>query len=171
MDDQRKRPMQSLNINLLLRKLHGYGALLTASTLVFFAVTGLLQVLGLHEARGGSPPSAVVAALGRLHKDQVLARPGGGRTSGRAASPNAHASEHSEREQGAARPDAVHARPAPKLATTLLKAFVIGAACLLVVTTLIGVWIGLQDSRRRTKHLALLGIGFAAPLILVIVLR
>ena len=65
----------------------------------------------------------------------------------------------------------VHARPAPKLATTLLKAFVIGAACLLVASTLLGVWIGLQDRRRRTTHLALLGIGLAVPLILVIALR
>ena len=171
MDDQRKRPARPLNVNLLLRKLHGYGALLTAPTLVFFAVTGLLQVLGLHEARGGSPPSAVVAALGRLHKDQVLVRPGDGRTSGRDAPSAAHAPEHSKGEKGAAMPDSDHARPGPKLATTLLKGFVIGTACLLVVNTLIGVWIGLQDRRRRTMHLALLGIGFAAPLILVIALR
>ena len=66
MDDQRKISARPLNVNLLVRKLHDYGALLTAPTLVFFAMTGLLQVLGLNEARGGSPPSAVIAALGRL---------------------------------------------------------------------------------------------------------
>lgn len=198
----RRRP---LKLNLLLRRLHGYAGLLTAPTLLFFAFTGILQVLGLHEARDGYTPPALVAAMGLLHKDQVLSKPGrhrlsdattthtvsgaGGRDPG--GDPESH-DLHPHDEGVAAQPAtsldhdrtatppaagltggkrADHARPRPKLATNLLKAFVIAAAVVLIVSTLFGAWMGLQDRRRRTTHLVLLVAGVVIPALLVIALR
>lgn len=57
-----------------LRKLHLYLGVLFAPMLAFFACTGALQVLGLHEgAKGDPPPPAWIAHAAAIHKDARFA--------------------------------------------------------------------------------------------------
>jgi hypothetical protein len=155
-------PGRPTSANLLLRQLHGYAGLFTAPALLFFASTGVLQVLGLHQAHAGYTPPAAVAAIGMLHKDQVLSRPKRHRPADAGG-----AKDHAR--SGAAHADGPP--PPPKLATTFLKAFTILAAGFLIVSTLFGVWMGLQDRRRRVIHAALLLAGFIIPGLLILGLR
>ena len=53
-----------------IRKLHLYLGVLFAPLLGFFAFTGALQVLGLHEAgKGDPPPPSWIAHAAAIHKD------------------------------------------------------------------------------------------------------
>ena len=57
-----------------IRTLHLYLGALFAPLLVFFAITGMLQVLGLHEGERGQPaPHPWIARAAAVHKDAKLA--------------------------------------------------------------------------------------------------
>jgi uncharacterized iron-regulated membrane protein len=57
-----------------LRTWHTYLGLLIAPSVLFFSLTGALQLFGLHEAHGAYHPAVIIEKLGMLHKDQVFAR-------------------------------------------------------------------------------------------------
>lgn len=60
----------------LFRKVHLYLGLFISPALLFFAITGAVQTLSLHEAAGSSyRPPAILAELGQLHKKQTMALP------------------------------------------------------------------------------------------------
>lgn len=75
----------------LFRKIHLYFGLFISPALLFFALTGAVQTLSLHEAAGSSyKPPAWLAELGQLHKKQTTVMPvrkapegGGGHEGGR----------------------------------------------------------------------------------------
>ena len=52
-----------------IRKLHLWIGLLFAPSIIFFALSGALQILGLHEGRDASP---LIAKLAQIHKDQSV---------------------------------------------------------------------------------------------------
>src|ERR1700733_14786532 len=54
------------------RQWHTYIGAFIAPSVLFFAFTGSLQLFSLHEAHGAYTPPAIVEALSRVHKDQVL---------------------------------------------------------------------------------------------------
>ncbi len=54
------------------RKLHLWIGLLFAPTILFFALSGALQVLGLHESEGGQPAPAWISKLAEIHKEQSI---------------------------------------------------------------------------------------------------
>src|ERR1700722_16711603 len=54
------------------RQWHPYVGAFVAPSVLFFAFTGSLQLFSLHEAHGAYTPPAIVEALSRVHKDQVL---------------------------------------------------------------------------------------------------
>ncbi len=57
----------------LMRKLHLYFGLFIAPALLFFAFTGAVQTLSLHESAGSTyTPPVWLARLGQLHKDQNI---------------------------------------------------------------------------------------------------
>ncbi len=57
----------------LVRQLHTYFGLFIAPALLFFAFTGAVQTLSLHESAGSSyQPPAWLARMGQLHKDQNI---------------------------------------------------------------------------------------------------
>ena len=60
-----------------MRRLHLYTGVLFAPAILFFALTGVVQVFNLHMARPGAAyqPPALVSRLAALHKDQTLALP------------------------------------------------------------------------------------------------
>ncbi len=143
---------------LLLRQWHGYLGAFIAPSVIFFALTGSLQLFNLHEAHDGYHPAQIVEKLGRLHKDQAFEldhdRP----------SPPA-AAEHPS-PPGPPPPDA---DGQPAVSTYLLKWFFLVVALGLVVSTVFGIWIALTRPRGRTATLALLAAGCALPLLLLVV--
>src|ERR1700722_11058164 len=55
-----------------IRQWHSYIGLFIAPSVLFFAMTGSLQIFRLHEAPGDYRPPALIERLASVHKDQVL---------------------------------------------------------------------------------------------------
>lgn len=53
-----------------IRQWHSYIGLFIAPSVLFFALTGALQVFSLHEADGDFTPLPIVEKLASVHKDQ-----------------------------------------------------------------------------------------------------
>jgi hypothetical protein len=139
----------SPKLALAIRQLHTYLAVFIAPAVLFFAVTGCLQVFSLHEARGAYQPPPFVAKLGMLHKNQVFAEP-----------------RRRPRPDGARKaPPAEHEAPrAAKLSVLALKWFFAAVSGGLVLTTLLGLWMAMKYTRRPTVSWLLLALGVAVPL-------
>jgi hypothetical protein len=143
---------------LLLRKIHRYAGVFFAPALLFFCATGVLQTFDLHRARPGAQPARLVLELAALHKNQTLetprrptvqpaARTGGDKT-GRGQAPRRDAS----------------------LGERLMKLFVTAAAVTLAATTLAGVYMSLRPARGRRLGWALLALGVAPPVGLMLLM-
>lgn len=144
-------------VRLTLRRLHGCAGALFAPAVVFFAVSGLMQVFDLHKAAPGADrqPPAFVRALAQLHKKQTL---GGGDLGPRPESrgdPAVHKGSHSDGRSAPAR---------EPLGQQLLKAYAAATSVALALMTLVGLVIGLRNRRDRMLILALLVLGVVAPL-------
>lgn len=156
-----RTPARRLNPRLL-RDLHLYLAVFFAPAIIFFAMTGVVQELGLHEAsRDGSfRPAPIVEKLAQVHIHQRFAAPP--RRSGGPSAATAAA-----RPAAAAQPRQEAARQGPSPATTLTKWFFALSAVGLTLTSLLGVWIALTQSRHRILCWALLGLGGVIPILLL----
>lgn len=143
-----------------LRQLHSYIGAFIAPSVLFFALTGALQVFSLHEAHGSYRPPELVARLSHVHKDQVFSLPaahgpqGGGH----------HDPDHAHN----LRAEAPHAAHAPAWSVTALKWLFLVVAAGLTLSTLLGLWMGFTSSRQRGVLLALLVLGVALPVVLVV---
>lgn len=141
---------------LWIRRLHLYGGVLFAPTILFFALTGAVQVFDLHKARPGAgyrPPDLVLRPAA-LHKDQTFAAP--------------HKDDGARKAKTPAG-DAESAR-APKpmgLGQTLLKAFAAAAAIGLGTTAGLGLYMAYRSPRDRWLTSALLAAGAAIPVVLL----
>ncbi|MEJ0006719.1 MAG: hypothetical protein WDM77_10260 [Steroidobacteraceae bacterium] len=60
------------NWTIRLRRWHAYMGLLIAPSVLFFALTGVLQIFNLHEAHGTYQPALLLEKLSAVHKDQVF---------------------------------------------------------------------------------------------------
>ena len=127
---------------------------------VFYALSGALQIFDLHESHGGYTAPAVLSAIGRLHKNQVLAAPP--RRRAPAGAPGAPGM--SPKGDGAAQP-----APAVALKTLLLKWLFCIEALALAFTTVLGAIIGLTHAKRKRTIVALLAAGTLVPIVLLVV--
>ena len=154
--ERRRRPGASWISPPALRALHRYCGAIFAPTLLFFALSGMLQVFDLHKPRawGGDDPPAAIRTLASLHKDQRLA------DEGRPEAPKR------EGAAGAARKSR-HDRPA-RIGETLLKLYVAAASALLAVSTVAGLVIAWRDLRRRAWLAGLVVAGALVPLALAL---
>jgi hypothetical protein len=143
------------------RTLHMFIGMLTAPTVLFFSLTGILQIYNLHEARPGYTPPAILEKMSRVHKVQVFAlrRRRGQQLNVEQAKSNAAGSPASS----AAGPQEHHNSAA---AILLLKLYFTIAAVGLVFSTLLGAWMGLRPGVRRRANLLLLGAGILIPVVL-----
>jgi hypothetical protein len=117
---------------------------------IFYALSGALQIFDLHEAHGTYVPSPLLSAMGQLHKNQVLAPP-----PSRPSHP---------------RPKAPEPQPPPTPpATFALQILFCLEAIALVLTTLIGVWIGVTHPKYARRTWILIGLGVLLPVILLII--
>src|SRR5689334_13374270 len=106
-----------------LRQLHLYLGVVFAPVIVFFAFSGALQVLGLHEPVHGTAPPAWISQLSTLHKHQRLMP----RLS------NVPLRTTTRRDQ----------QTIP-VVTQILEAYTVVAALSLLLSTLIGLYLGFQ---------------------------
>ncbi len=137
-----------------IRTWHMYLGILIAPSVIFFALTGALQIFNLHEAHGSYEPPALIEKLSSVHKDQVF-----------------KLKEHHEKppEPGAGPAAAGNTPPpeepeaGPALGTELLKWFFLAVALALTTSTLLGLWIGLTHFRGKRVGWWLLAAGIAVP--------
>jgi hypothetical protein len=117
-----------------IRRFHSWFGVFIAPSILFFALTGSLQLFSLHEAHGDYHPPAVIEKLGMLHKDQVFAaKPKRPPAAAKAPKPAAPAAE-------------AHHDEGPKTSAQALKWFFLFVAASLAVSTCLGVWMALSYS-------------------------
>jgi hypothetical protein len=135
-----------------------YIGILIAPSVLFFALTGALQIFSLHEAHGSYEPPALIEKLSRLHKDQVFEQKEQ-KEQKEDESEGAGAKEHPKAEDD----------DQPRLGTVLLKWFCLLVALGLSISTLLGLWMGLTQLRRRRTGWWLLAVGIVLPAVLIFV--
>jgi hypothetical protein len=133
----------------LIRIWHMYIGILIAPSVLFFALTGALQIFSLHEAHGSYAPPRLIEKLSRLHKDQVFAQ-------------KEH-EEHKSEGAGVQEHPKAEKEDQPRLGTVLLKWFCLLVALGLSISTLFGLWMGLTQRRRRRTGWWLLAVGIILP--------
>jgi hypothetical protein len=137
-----------------LRLWHAYLGLFIAPSVLFFALTGALQIFNLHEAHGSYRPAALFEKLSAVHKDQVFEEPHDHPPPAPAA---AGAQEHPQGDDD----DRISG------ATLALKWFFLAVAVCLAVSTLIGMWMGTTQIRRKGTAWVLITAGTLLPLCLL----
>lgn len=138
-----------------IRVWHTYLGMLIAPSVLFFALTGALQIFSLHESHGAYQPFPLVEKLGMLHKDQVFARK------------ERHEPKPASAQEGQPPPpddDDDHV----SLGTLVLKWFFLLVAAGLTSSTVLGLWIGLTHLRHKRVALGLLAVGIVLPVALVV---
>jgi hypothetical protein len=124
---------------LRLRHWHAYIGLFIAPSVLFFALTGALQIFNLHEAHDSYTPPPLIQKLSAVHQDQVF----------EASDAHHHAPGDDDKVTGA---------------TLALKWYFCAVAVGLAVSTLIGIWMGLTQIRRKGLAWILLIAGTLLPL-------
>ena len=140
-----------------IRRWHSYMGLFMAPSVLLFSMTGAFQLFSLHEAHGDYQPVALLEKLSSVHKDQVFA-------------PGHH------REQPEPKPDSQKAGGGPaspatakddsnklELSTLALKAFFLLVALCLVLSTALGLWMGLTQTRQKRLAWMLVLAGALIP--------
>jgi len=151
------------------REWHLYLGTLFAPSIVFFALTGSLQLFGLHEGHPGDAyqPPAWVQKLPSIHKDQTVSE--------RHGPPPGFAGE----QKGPPEPDEVRRSPQPPEGgrrneeqgqnrfTLALKCFFLATAAGLVFSTLLGLYMAFKYNRSRALVWGMLLLGTAIPVALI----
>jgi len=168
-DSSRGRPTsQPASQMMLARQVHAYLSVFVAPTILFFAFTGALQLFGLHEAHGDYRPPALIEKLGMLHREQKFAlKPKPQRL---LPSPAATAKTEGDWVAPAAGPASDMDDDAPTPREQALKWLFFGAAVTLMISALLGLWVGLTQNRRKGLLAVILLAGMAAPVAIVMLL-
>ncbi|MES2443770.1 MAG: hypothetical protein V4574_13140 [Pseudomonadota bacterium] len=135
-----------------IRRYHHYLGLFFAPAILLFALSGALQTFRLQEEKGygGTPPGWIVW-MASVHKDSRLPR---------AKPPRAE--DHKPAAPKAA------PRPAGKAAFTLpMKVFVALLSAGLILSTLLGIVIALNNAAMRKVSILMLAAGTVVPLALL----
>jgi len=149
----------SPSVMMTVRQIHTYIGAFIAPSVLFFAFTGSLQLFSLHEAHGAYTPPAIVEALSRVHKDQVLrAKPKA------AAKGPAAGDEHDHHHRNGPSKAAPEAPSWPVMA---LKWVFLAVAVALMTSTVLGLTLAFTSARRKGVVLALFVVGAVLPVLLV----
>jgi hypothetical protein len=141
------------------RRWHSYLGLFMAPSVLFFALSGAVQLFSLHEAHGSYRPAALVEKLSSVHKDQVF-RLGHHHE----PAPDAESSKGGQPGGSPAPEDA----DTPEPATLALKTFFLVVALCLILSSALGLWIGLTQTRHKRVTWALVLAGALIPAALVL---
>ena len=138
-----------------LRRIHQYVGLFFTPAILFFALSGALQTLGLHENHGGGPqPPTWIRWMASVHKDQHLLRP----------MPERSAQPPIARQGGDHRPPN---RPEKGPSPIPMKAFVLLLSLGLAFSSLLGATIALTNRTVRRPSIVALSLGTVVPVILL----
>lgn len=147
-----------------IRLTHNYLGVFFAPTILFFAITGGLQMFSLHETTRGSSyvPPAILVHLSQLHKKGTLyVAP---RKPTPPAAPKADAPK-----TDAAKPEVPKPSPAPAAPNPLpIKIFFAATALALVTSTCTGIVMAWKYARRKLVVAAVLLAGIVGPLMLLL---
>ena len=136
-----------------LRQWHHLIGVFLAPAILFFAFSGLLQVIGWQDQRNPPPPGWVSAIAG-IHKHQMLPKPRPAEPARKpAAAPRAGGGDDDDHDHGGFSP---------------LKIFALLVAIGLFITTLIGLTIALGTRAMRRKSMIALGLGIVVPVALLV---
>jgi hypothetical protein len=146
-----------------IRLMHHYIGVFFAPTILFFAITGGLQMFGLHETSRGSSyvPPAILVHLSQLHKKGTLYVPQ------RKPVPSAPPKPDGPKADAPKFPEAPSPSPAPNALP--MKIFFAATALALVLSTCTGLFMSWKYARRKTLVVAVLSAGIACPLLLLLV--
>lgn len=158
---------------LLLRTLHLYLGMFFAPTIIFFAISGALQTLGLHEAEDATSvkPPRWIATIASLHKEQHLPHQKQQKMPGALSDMRAEHERNGHHERGGGT-DAGTASDNAAVGSsgtitdrgqTLLKAFVVMMAAGLSATAGLGICIAINNSRTRRAASLMLALGIFVP--------
>jgi hypothetical protein len=151
---------------LWVRKFHLYLGVLFAPAILFFASTGMVQVLSLHQSSPGYNAPVLLQRLGALHKDQVFGAPPKHDPAQAGKPAKAHGMKAADCAP-AARPPPPAPPPIGPVRWTL-KIFALCTGAGLIVSTLLGLFMAYKFNRKSRLVLgALLAAGVLVPAILV----
>lgn len=140
-----------------IRRWHSYIGLFVAPSVLFFALTGAAQLFSLHEAHGTYQPPALLEKLSSVHKDQAFAL-------GHHHEPPEPKSESQNPGGGtASQADTEHDDDKPELSALALKAFFLMVALSLVLSTALGLWMGITQTRQKRLAWLLVLAGTLIP--------
>ncbi|WP_260705091.1 PepSY domain-containing protein [Edaphobacter flagellatus] len=146
-----------------IRLIHRYIGLFFSPAILFFAITGGLQMFGLHESARGSSyvPPNILVHLSQLHKKGTLYLPP------RKAAPPNSAKPDGPKPETPKPPQASPATPTPN--SLPMKIFFAATALALAVSTCTGIMMGWKYARRKLTVLLVLAAGVLIPAILLFV--
>jgi hypothetical protein len=148
-------------ISSTLRQWHAYVGLFIAPSVLFFSLTGAIQIFNLHEAHGSYHPAVLLEKLSAVHKDQVFEEP-------HDQSAPDHDAPHAA--AGAAAEQPAAAEDEKQSASTLaLKWYFLAVSLGLACSTLIGIWMGMTQIRRKELVWTLLSLGTLVPIGLLVI--
>jgi hypothetical protein len=133
-----------------LRLIHYYAGVFFAPTIIFFALSGVMQVFKLHESYRATPGAQGdwIAWMSQVHKESALIPP-------RAAPAKA-----------APRPEGAPAEPRRERSSPF-KWFAALMGISLIGASLAGLWIAFNYPKRRTSFYTTLMAGIAVPIVLL----
>ncbi len=141
-----------------IRLTHLYSGVFLAPAILFFAITGGLQMFGLHESSRGSSyvPPRILVHLAQLHKKGTLTVPE--RKQPKADNPKPDA-----------KPEQLRPEPAQPAQNPLpIKIFFAITAIGLVVSTLTGLIMAWRHTRKRVPLIATFIGGVVIPMLLLL---
>ena len=148
------------NIRNVIRQTHLYLGLFIAPAVLFFAFTGLLQTLSLHESSkdGTYQPARWIVVLAQIHKKQTLQVPV------RKAQPAPQVSGDVSAQKK--KTEAIPVSDRRSHNTLLLKIF-FSVVCLgLFTSTFSGLYMSFRHSRNRRTLAVTLAAGIVVPIVL-----
>lgn len=147
------------------RTLHLYFGVFTAPALLFFAFTGALQSVNLHEGARGSDykPPAWIASIAHMHKKQSFEVPVK-RPSPKASVASANGAPVVSATRASDKPS-----PAPnKRSLWPMKIFFVLVSLSLMLSTATGICMGWRYTRNRRRYGATLVAGVVVPAMLLL---
>jgi hypothetical protein len=142
----------------LVRKTHLYFGLFISPALLFFAFTGAVQTLNLHEVLGSYKPPMVVARLAQVHKTQTPNFPPG-------KGPKGSVPEKSGAAPKAPQPEVTLAGKQKQHLP--MKIFFLVVALGLLTSTTTGVYMSYKYERNKLLVTGVLVAGVVVPLLLL----
>lgn len=158
--------MTAASIRKSARLTHNYLGVFFAPTIVFFAITGVLQIFGLHQTSSGSSyvPPAVVPHLAQLHKKGTLYLPPRKTSASEGGRHKESLSDKNSSDPTKTSTPAI----APGTNTLPIKIFFAATSFALILSTGTGLFLAWRYARRKSIVLLVFLAGVVVPTLLLL---